>query len=268
MKSFIKKILSNNFFYLILIILSCSNLTSAQVLQNFSEKIYLSTNGNTDVNWKFIIQKNHKDRILLPWSFPESYFDKINFNVYCCNGQKINEINDSLNNMTLTASLKKIEGTVFLELNSIGIKDSSKLEIKFTLPEYFVIKNEQVEEFGNYTFKKKFVNTTSTQIKNFSSEIILPSGYVITSVLETIPKQASEDPVSPFQISRTNELNSVIIKTPILKLGDNTFIKFRFKSESKSPILMILFVIVGGFYLIYFRDIIKSPKNNLDKIKT
>lgn len=268
MKSFVNKILLNIYFYLIVISLSCSNLTSAQVLQDFSEKIYLNTNGNTDIIWEFIIQKNHKDRILLPWSFPESYFNKINFNVYCCSGQIKNESDDSLNNKTLTVALKKIEGTIFLELNSIGIKDSSKLEIKFTLPEYFVIKNEQVEEFGNYTFKKKFVNTTPTQIKNFSSEIILPSGYVITSVLETIPKQASEDPVSPFQISRTNELNSVIIKTPILKLGDNTFIKFRFKSDAKSPLLMILLVIVGGFYLIYFRDIIKSPKNNLDKLKT
>lgn len=246
-----------------------SDITSAQTLKEFSQKISMWADGKANVELNFIIVKENKDKILVPWSFTKPDSAGVSFNVFL-NHKQLKSLKDSSGNKYYPVEFITMEGTDFLELNVSSFDDFDTITIKFTVSDFFNIKKTKIESFGNYTLKNKFVNTTSTLLKDFSSEIILPQGYDITSVDESIPKQENNDPISPYSISRKGELNSVILKSSGLKLGDNTFIKFRFKQEKKSPFILIILSVTGILYLLFFRDLIRpisTNKENANNVK-
>jgi hypothetical protein len=257
MKNLLTGLFAKAILILVVVVFLIQPPISAQTLNDFLEKIFIDADGNAQVSWKFSLIKSGKDIMLLPWNFSSDKVEQSNF--FISQNEKTIKLKVDSSSKSIVEIVTS-EGTKFVRVDISVFNDSDKIEIKFNKQKFYDLKNTEVEEFGNYTLKKRFVNTTPTKLKNFSSEIIVPAGFVITSVEETIPKQASDDPVSPFALNRTKNQNSVIIKSPGLKLGDNVFIKFRFKEDAKSPVLLIFLSIVAVLYLVYFRDVLK-PAN-------
>ncbi len=254
------KILDNfkkiNLFRVSIFFLFSINCINAEVLNGFNEQIFMSVDGVANVIWQFRLDAPAKNELHLPWNFSLKNTERIKFDLFVDSKKNV-KIYDSSGEYIAPVKLISISGTNFISVNSNYLKNYKTFEIRFTIDNFFNIDSTEVEDFGNYTFKKKYVNTTSNQLKDFKSEIFLPEGFVITSVEETIPKQGKDDPVSPFEISRNKNLNSVWIKSPVLKLGDQIFVKFRFKKETKSPVLFIILSLISLGYLYYFRDLIK-----------
>ncbi len=214
----------------------------SQTAEYLNEKIIFEENGDAEITIDFALDKKMVNFLLLPYNFKQLPLN----------------IND--NNKNISYKVVTIEGNKFIKVTSVDSLPFSKGKVIFNLRDFFVLKNEKITDFGNYTFKYRFINTKFAKINSYMLEILLPLNFNITSVDESIPKQSEDTPKSPFEISRESNRNKVILTSKDVKLGENAFVKFRFKSENKSPIVFILFALAGVLYLVFFTDIVKNNK--------
>jgi len=230
----------------------------SQKLNGFTEKIFLEKNGEATIVWDFKLEKNSVEQIKFPWNFSTEGTNKIVFKIF---PNVSNNNNSSLDKEELIPAIIENDGIYFVLINFSKIPHNTEYHLEFHLPLLFNFNKEKVADFGNYTFKYRFTNTMVAEIKNYSSEIILPDGYVVTSIDETIPKQTEDNPASPFQVTSNGKKNSLIIKAQKLKIGEQAFIKMQIKSANKSSFLFISLLLVGILYLYFFRDLVVKKEN-------
>jgi hypothetical protein len=234
----------------LLILLAPSQLLS-QRLSSFKEEIFLEKNGEANVVWDFKLEKNSIEQIKFPWNFSTDGAAKIVF--------KINP-GFSSDKDALDPKIVVNDGVYFIQIGFTKIPHNTEYHVEFRLPLLFNFNKEKVADFGNYTLKYRFINSMLAGIDNFSSEVVLPEGFVVTSVDETIPKQTEDNPVSPFQVTSHDKKSSVVIKAPKLKIGEQAFIKIQIKSDRKSMFLLIALMLAGVLYLYFFRDLVAKKK--------
>ena len=138
------------------------------------------------------------------------------------------------------------------------------MHVTFPIQQFFDLRKEKIIDFGNYIIKKRYINTSIALIDSFSSELVLPAGFVVTSVDETIPKQTEESSISPFVVQKNDGRNSVVVRTVKMKLGEHAFVKMQAKSGAKSPVLLIVLSLIAMLYVVAFRDLV-SKKSLTDK---
>ena len=231
---------------------------AAQSLDQFSEQIFLESDGTARVVWSIMPAGDTLHTILLPWNFPLCEGMVIPFQVH--NADTVQQV--------VGAQLIAREGIHFVRIGSRDHSTLHSLRISFSVEQFYDFKKEKIVDFGNFIIKKRFINTSVTLIDNFSSELVLPPDFVVTSVDETIPKQTEENSVSPFTVQRTDGRNSVVVHTAKMKLGEHAFIKMQAKSEAKSPVLFIAMVFIGILYAVFFRDLIKKREYEQHADKT
>jgi hypothetical protein len=241
----------------LLILLNPDKILS-QKLNSFKEKIFLEKNGEATIVWDFILEKNSIEQIKFPWNFSTERTDKIVFKII---PNVSSNDNPSVEKEEIYPRIVSYDGVYFILINFSKIPHNTEYRLEFTLPQLFNFSKEKVADFGNYTFRYRFTNTMLAEINNYSSEVILPYGYVITSIDETIPRQTEDNPVSPFQVTNNEKKNSLIIKVPKLKIGEQAFIKMQIKSDKKSMFLLISLVLAGILYLYFFRDLVVTEVN-------
>lgn len=224
----------------LIFVLFISSFLYSQQIEKFEEKIFIETNGNAKVNWEIEFVSIPDSNFLLPWNF---------------NGSDL--IQSEIQNIKL--QLVNKNENKFLIVKNLNTK---KVEINFSINSFYKIDENSAEDFGNYVFKYRFVNTTLEKINNFSSTIILPKEFIVSSIDETIPKQSEDNPVFPFQVTKENSNHAVKLIASKLKLGDQTFIKMQIKKEKKSLMVLILFSLIGIAYLYFFKDLIKPNQKN------
>jgi hypothetical protein len=239
------------------LILTNQGQTKAQKLTGYKEEIYLEKNGEAKVICYFKFEKDSIEEIRLPWNFSAEGVDKITFKL-CGNKSPYPETE------ALSPKVVVNEGVFFIQLKFTRFHHNTDYCLEYRLPALFNFNKEKIADFGNYTFKYRFINTMLPEINNFSSEIVLPYGYLVTSIDETIPKQTEDNPVSPFQVTNKGKNSSVIIKAAKLKLGEQSYVKMQIKSDKKSLFLFIIVIVVGILYLYFFRDLV-SPKVKPDE---
>jgi len=222
-------------------------------IDSLSETLHLDYSGKASVRWKLDLGSISSNELLLPWNFPHHPDTLLRF-MTTRSGE---ELSGELPSM----SLIERDGIWYLRT---WLPDTlpTSLTIQFEIPDFYDFQGIKKSDFGNYSFKKRFINTSVAEIRCFSSEIVFPGGFDITMINETIPKQGADDPVSPYRISRRNDRNSVIMKTEGLKLGEDVFISLQIKSSHKSPYLLIGMILAGMLYLVYFRDLVQFKKVN------
>ncbi|MCX7875478.1 MAG: hypothetical protein N2321_04830 [Melioribacteraceae bacterium] len=215
-----------------------TNIFYAQSANYFYEKIYLNENGNAYVIWDIEFNQVYNDEIKLPFVFK-------NLNTA------------SLESNELQLNFIKSDGNSFIVIKELK---TTKAQIKFNVDSFYNFSTDKLEDFGNYNFKYRFINSTLSKINKLYSRIILPAGYVISSIDETIPKESEDNPVFPYELLKDKNRNAVELKASNLKLGEHAFIKMKIKKEEKSLWVLILFSVIGIIYLYFFKDLIKKSK--------
>lgn len=243
MKSSLYKI-----FTIALCLLAFTNLP-AQEIKKFNERILTSTDGTAKVVWIIEANLDSVDLITLPYNYKNG------------SGFAVDEIKQA------EVKIEEKNNAKYLVINSEGLKGRREIKVNFNLSDFLNFEKAEKKEFGNITFKNKFVNTSGALIKNFRSEIILPEGYVVTSVDETTPKASPSKPDSPFEVIGFDKKHGVAIKNTNMKIGENASITFKTKKENKSYIFLAVLLLTGVGYLYFYRDTLKASENGAVKNK-
>ncbi len=231
-------------------------------VRSFSESIAIGEDGNATVSWKITAGSDSVRTLFLPWNFPAGHPLQDSLRVSVPEGTT----DDSASIVLLpTAVFTQREGVRCVRVHSDNAFPSGSFEIGFNIPGFFQPGRETAGEFGNHVMKRKFLNTTLSEIGEFSSEIVLPPGFVVTSIEETIPKQTEDNPVSPYRLGRTDGRNRIVLTATGMKVGDQTFIRMRVKADAKSPLLLIGLSCIAIAYLVLFRDLITGGNGNAEK---
>lgn len=239
-------------YFLYILILLNSNFLFGQVVNNFSEKIYIAKDGSAEVIWNFeFINDSSENYLVLPWNFKAETLDM--------GKTKFTSMNGSTKE--ITGELTNIHSNYFLRLSVDTLIKKHNYIVKFFIPAYYDFEKEEIGDYGNYSLKFTFANSSVPLIKDFTSSVILPEGYIIGSVVESIPKQKSEESIPPFKLFREKERNGISLSAEKLKLGENAFLNFKFKSEGKPYFFLFALIAAALLYLIFFRDVLKNGNN-------
>ncbi len=243
----------------------------AQKPDTYSEKIAMNENGSANIVWKFSVEEGNVNEILFPWNFNGKNLADLKFSLYKIGKSKTNT--DSLIQFASVNNPRVVDrdGIKFISLKIDQAEQNKAWQIEFTIKGFIEFPKDNAEEYGNYPVKYRYINTSFSQIKNFESTLVLPAGYVIVSVDETIPKQTEDNPVSPFQLGLVDSKNSITLKVQNMKLGEHAFVKMNVKREAKSYLVLFVFGAAGFLYLFFFRDLVTQKNGNgngiSDKIK-
>ena len=232
---------------ILLFVLFLAGIIKPQVIKTFHERIFTSVDGSAKVEWNIKADFDSMSQVILPFNFKTAAG-------FTLNGQPGNEI-----------SISEINNAQSVTIKTEGLKNKKELNLTFSIKEFLNIEKAEKKEFGNMVFKNKFVNTSGLMLKDFRSEIILPEGYVVTSVDESTPKASPNKPDSPFEVIYVDKKHGVAIKNSSMKIGDNAAITFKTKKENKSRIFLAVLLLAGAGYLFYFRDILKNSENGAQK---
>jgi hypothetical protein len=210
-------------------------------INKYNEKVYIDKDGNALVEVIVNIKTDSTKLFILPFNYKK------------CDNLKLNESN------TGEISLTGENGTRFITIKLKEIlPDSMTFHFSFNVPSYFDFENAEKSDFGNFSHQYRFVNTTMNTINTFSGEIIMPEGYVVTSIESSYPKLSEKNPIAPYELSQNGKCYSTTIKSTKMKIGDYASIQFRFKKSEKSKILLFALLGAAVLYLIFYRDVLKN----------
>lgn len=220
-----------------------TNINSQTLINRYSEKLMLENDGNLKLDITFNLKSDSMHTLSLPLNFNNKDVKILNYD------STIQDI-----------KLEKNDGVKFIVIYFKGFSDSLiDYNLKLEVKNYFDFEKNKTD-FGNYILSYKFVNFSSLKIRKIESYIFLPEKFVFTSVLETLPKQKSNNPEDIYVFSRENSRNYIKLKNSDLGIGDGIFIKFKFKMEEKSKIFLVILVFIAVGYMIFFRDLVKQKK--------
>ena len=233
----------------------------AQKPNTYSEKIVMNENGSANIVWKFTVEEGNVNELLFPWNFNNNLVD-VKFILHKIGKSRTNA--DTLIQFTTAnnPSVVDRDGIKFVSLKVDQAEQSKAWQIEFVIKHFVEFPKDNTEEYGNYPVKYRYINTSFSQIKNFNSTLVLPAGYVIVSVDETIPKLTEDNPVSPFQLGTVDSKNSITLKIQNMKLGEHAFVKMNVKREAKSYLVLFAFGAAGFLYLFFFRDLVTQKNGN------
>ncbi|MBP1655935.1 MAG: hypothetical protein H6Q31_536 [Bacteroidetes bacterium] len=223
------------------VLLMAGAAVSAADTLDVHEQIVLHESGAADVTLTVLASVPPGRELVLPWS---------------------HSMPDSIRpDDTLTHAALRVEhGLHFLVLTAPWDAERPR-RVRLSVPSFIGWSSLKRTAFGNVTVEHTFRNTTSRRIDRYRGDVILPEGYVVTSVVSSIPEQTEKDPVAPYEILEDSGRSGVSIRTAKLGLGDGALITFRCKPAAKSPILLVALILAGTLYLMFFRDVLKENGN-------
>lgn len=161
---------------------------------------------------------------------------------------------------TATASSRDGVRQLLIERGE-GCSPNVPLTVRSRVASFYDWAAAKPEGFGNRTIGYRFVNTQPAVIKQYECELVLPRGFVVSAVRESVPAPSEKNPVPPFQIIRDGDRNGVRLCAKDLAMGDEGMIRFRFKGDDK-PVLLLAGGLVAAFaYLVGFRDLVRKRRD-------
>lgn len=158
---------------------------------------------------------------------------------------------------SLSGSIKTLEGIDYIYLNP-GNKDISEktIQIKFKDPAFLIWKNAGPGNFGIYTYKNEYRNSTRMFIEEYDMEVILPEGFIINSIIKSTPAFTNKDPEPPYSFKNLSNGSHIYIKTKNLAPFKVCSIEYGFAEKKTSPFLAVASIIIMVLFLIFFRDLL------------
>lgn len=113
--------------------------------------------------------------------------------------------------------------------------------------------------FGNRTLTYRLVNSTATTFGEVVNDVILPEGFVVTSVEDSEPPSSDSSTTMPFAVVSRDGRHGVRISARDVGIGGTTMIVFRFKERTIPPVVPIGLTVLAALYLFAFRGLTRPP---------
>jgi hypothetical protein len=138
------------------------------------------------------------------------------------------------------------------------IVTAETLEIRFRLSAVTPIGGPPPGDFGNYTLTYRAVNRSPASIDRYAVTLELPEGFVFTDVVSTTPSRPANGAGSPYVLGMRQGRHSMTLQDTTVAQGDVIALQVQARDGRKSPWLIVALVLLGGAYLIWFRDLVVS----------
>jgi hypothetical protein len=211
-------------------------------IASLSEKIEMDATGAAKVKIAARLAKAEPGTLLIPTSFK------------AVEGLKIDGLAGA------SVALTEKDGVrSFAITTPVAPSEKEPVMVSFSVPGFYDWKKEKVADFGNRGLEYRFLNTLPTRVQSYSMQLMLPPGYVVNTVEDSLPKLTSKSPSPPYQIVRSGDQYGISIKSSKLGVGDYCMVRIRFKDGSKSTAFLMSGLLLAGVYLIAFRGTARTP---------
>ncbi len=133
------------------------------------------------------------------------------------------------------------------------------LRVSGDVPEAVAAMRSPAKAFGDRTFTYRFVNSTPGVFPEVVNELILPAGYVVTSIDGSEPPATESSTAPPFALVSRDGRHGVSIAAGNVGLADAASVTFRFKSRQAPLALLLALLLASVGYLIGFRHLVTRP---------
>ncbi len=131
--------------------------------------------------------------------------------------------------------------------------EKAPVEVAFTVPGF--VDFGRSAAFGNRTFSHELVNATVIACGRYEGTFLLPPGFRVNTIVETVPEDGETSATRPFDVIRVDGRDGIRLREPGLDPAHRVAAKVRFKPAARVPLFLPLIVAVAGLYLYLFRDL-------------
>ncbi len=222
----------------------------ADTILRYAQRINVTEDNQTKVSIYLIVRASTARPLRVPLAF--RLIDHVTYDE--AHGHRVSVDSSAALSVLIIDHLKSDPDTILVEFMTSEFVDWSRIKRG---------------AFGNYVFAHRFVHTEHTDIAHYSSEIILPPGFVVNSIVESNPRFTESDPKAPYEVGMVQKRHSITLTRKNMKIGDVAMISIRVKKPERSPFLLGAIVLAGILYLVLYRDIVtKRPSRESAPLTT
>jgi len=115
--------------------------------------------------------------------------------------------------------------------------------------------NAPPRAFGNRTMTHRLLNSTPAVLAKVTSQVVLPDGFVVTSVEASDPPSTESSTAPAFSVGSRDGRHAVSVSASDIGLGQATSVTFRFKERRVPPVIPVALFALAAAYLIGFRSL-------------
>ena len=137
-----------------------------------------------------------------------------------------------------------------------------RLSITFDVPETFdpppdpAAAEKPTTPLESRTLRYAFVNTQPALIRDFSFLVVLPEGSRFQAIREQLPKQKKSEAEPRVRLGGENGRQSALLRIASLKQGDATSMQLEIVPNGRSPLWLLVGLVLSALYLVRFRDLV------------
>lgn len=132
------------------------------------------------------------------------------------------------------------------------------VEVSVSVPGFLDWKKEKA--FRNRTFSHELVNATTLSCGRYEGTYLLPAGYRVNTIVETVPEDGETSATRPYEVVRVDGLDGLRLTEPALDPAHRVAAKVRFKPGAHLPLFPPLLLAVAAGWLWLFRDLAGGPR--------
>jgi len=152
----------------------------------------------------------------------------------------------------LSPRVETLEGGLPVLVVTLG-PQPAPLEVRVTVPHFVGLGNAKA--FGNRVLSYELVNATTGSCGRYEGTFLLPVGFRVNTIVETIPAESENAATRPYEVVRVDGHDGLRLTEPSLDPATKVAAKIRFKPAAHSPLFPVLLFAVGALYLYRFRDL-------------
>ena len=132
------------------------------------------------------------------------------------------------------------------------------VEVAVSVPGFLDWKKEKA--FRNRTFSHELVNATTLTCGRYEGTYLLPPGYRVNTIVETVPEDGETSATRPYEVVRVDGRDGLKLTEPSLDPAHRVAAKVRFKPAVHVPLFPPLLLAVAAGWLWLFRDLAGGPR--------
>lgn len=152
----------------------------------------------------------------------------------------------------LAPRVETLEGGLPVLVVTLG-PQPAPLEVRVTVPR--LIDFAKSSAFGNRVFAYELVNATAGSCGRYEGTFLVPEGFRVNTIVETIPAESENSATRPYEVVRVDGRDGLRLTEPSLDPSTKVAARIRFKPAAHSPLFPGLLLAVGALYLYRFRDL-------------
>ena len=199
----------------------------------YREEIRLAANGSAAVRLRVDVSGNAGEEVRLPFGHAKADLATLKAGGAAV---RVETIDGGL--PVLVATLSSGTGPV---------------EVDVSVPSFLDWKKEKA--FRNRTFAHELVNATTLSCGRYEGTYLLPPGYRVNTVVETVPEDGETSATRPYEVVRVDGRDGLKLTEPSLDPARRVAAKVRFKPAAPLPLFAPIVVAVAGAWLFLFRDL-------------